>query len=220
MTQSTLFMPDELYQYYLDNSLREHPILTQLRVATAPMSTAKMQIAPEEGQLLALLVKLINAKKTIDIGVFTGYSALVVAMALPEEGQIIACDNNAEWTKIALKFWQEAGQAHKIKLKLAPATQTLEGLIKEGHANTFDFIFIDADKKSYELYYELSLSLLAPGGIIAVDNVFQSGRVADPSDVDQNTVAIRSFNAAVLQDDRIDFSMIPIADGLTVIWKR
>ncbi len=219
MSQSDIFMSDHLYRYCLENSLREHPVLAELREETSKMSNYKMQIGPDEGQFLALLVKLIGAKKTLDIGVFTGYSALAVALALPEQGQVIGCDINEEWTGTAKKYWQKAGVANKIQLRIGQASDTLENLLREGYENSFDFIFIDADKKNYPTYYELSLKLLMPGGLIAVDNVFQSGRVADLNINDGNTVAIRGFNRKLHSDDRVELAMIPIADGLTLIRK-
>jgi predicted O-methyltransferase YrrM len=220
MSRTTLQLTEAVYQYYLANSLHEAAILEQLRADTKKMSTANMQIAPEEGQLLAFIVKLLSAKKTLDIGVFTGYSALVVAMAMSEDGKVIACDINSEWTKIAQKYWVKAGQEHKIELKLAPASETLQGLLAQGEQNSFDFAFIDADKKNYRNYYEYALSLLRSGGVIAVDNVLWSGDVADATKNDEDTIAIREFNKHVHQDTRIVLSMLPIADGLTLAMKR
>lgn len=220
MTRTTLTMNQTLYQYYLQNSLREPPILEQLRLETAKLSAAKMQIAPEQGQFLSFLIKLIGAKKTIDIGVFTGYSSLVVALALPDEGRVIACDTNIEWTKIAKKYWQLAEQDKKIALHLAPAQQTLDHLLQQGEANTFDFIFIDADKQNYDVYYEYSLKLVRPGGIIAIDNVLWGGLVADEANQEESTVAIRLLNQKIHQDDRVILSMLPLADGLTLVIKR
>lgn len=220
MTSTSFFMPSEIYDYMLKSSLREDAVLSELRAVTSLMSTSNMQIAPEEGQLFSFLVKLIGATKTIDVGVFTGYSSLVVAMALPDNGKVIGCDINAEWTHIAQKYWQKGGQAHKIELRLAAAADTLNSLLESGHANSFDFIFIDADKKNYSTYYELSLQLLSPKGIIAIDNVLQHGRVADPDVTDATTTAIREFNDKLLQDERVDLTMIPIADGLTLVRKR
>lgn len=219
MTRTTITMTEPLYQYYLDNSLQEDPILTALRQETAKMSAAKMQIAPEEGQFLAFIVDLLGAKKTLDIGVFTGYSSLVVAMALPDEGKVIACDINNEWTKVAKKYWQLANQEKKIELRIAPALETLESLIKNNESNTFDFVFIDADKKNYSGYYDYALQLLKPGGVIAVDNVLWGGAVIDPNDNDENTLAIREFNTKIYQDSRIKMTMLPIADGLSLIRK-
>lgn len=219
MTKTTLTMTESIYQYYLANSLREDPTLTKLRKETAKLSSSKMQIAPEQGQFLAFLIKMLNAKKSLDIGVYTGYSSLVVAMAMSEGGKVVGCDINTEWTQIAKKYWKLAGQEKKIELKIAPAVNTLEQLLSDGEENTFDFIFIDADKKNYINYYELSLKLLRPGGVIAVDNVLWGGRVADPHDDDENTLAIREFNDKVFNDPRVFISMIPIADGLTLIIK-
>jgi predicted O-methyltransferase YrrM len=179
-----------------------------------------MQISPEQGQLMAFLIELTAAEKTLEIGVYTGYSSLVVALALPETGRITACDINTETTSIAQEFWKKAGVAHKIDLKLAPALETLENLIKQNLSNSFDFIFIDADKKNYLNYYEHSLRLLRPGGLILVDNVLWGGRVADSNSHDKQTLAIRAFNQAIYQDKRISMCLIPIGDGLTLIRKR
>lgn len=220
MTRTTLNMTDELYEYYRTHSYRANPILTKLREQTATMSMGNMQIAPEEGQFLGFLVQLIGAKKTLDIGVFTGYSSLVVAMTLPQDGIVVGLDRNEEWTKIAKKYWELAGVSQKIQLKLGPAVDSLETLLKEGQANSFDFIFIDADKKSYGEYYELSLSLLRQGGVIAIDNVFLDGKVADPSNQDEATLVMRELNEKILSDDRVDTTMVPIADGLTLVRKR
>ncbi|PMB03630.1 SAM-dependent methyltransferase [Fischerella thermalis CCMEE 5273] len=199
--------------------MREPEILTQLRQETAQHSMATMQIAPDQGQFLALLVKLIAAKKTLDIGVFTGYSSLVVALALPADGKVIACDIDEEYTAIARRYWQKAGVADKINLHLAPALETLEKLIAVGEAETFDFAFIDADKSNYDNYYELALQLVRPGGLIAIDNVLWSGRVADPQVQDNRTNKIRAFNQKLYQDQRVTLSMLAIADGLTLAMK-
>ncbi|MBA2655130.1 MAG: class I SAM-dependent methyltransferase [Gammaproteobacteria bacterium] len=219
MTQTTLAMTQTIYQYYIANSLREDPILTQLRKETAKLSSSKMQIAPEEGQLLAFIIQILGATKTLDIGVYTGYSSLVAAMAMPQ-GKVISCDINNEWTKIAKKYWQLANQEHKIDLRIAPALETLDNLIKAGQENSFDFIFIDADKKNYDEYYERGLQLLRQGGVMAVDNVLWGGQVADLADNDENTTAIRNLNKKVLQDSRVTMTMIPIADGLTLVTKN
>jgi caffeoyl-CoA O-methyltransferase len=184
------------------------------------MSMSQMQISPEQGQFMGLLVELMGAKKTLDIGVFTGYSALSVAMALPENGRVIACDMNVEWTKIAKRFWEMAGQSHKIDLRLAPALETLQGLIDNNESGTFDFAFIDADKVNYLEYYEKSLVLLRKGGLIAIDNVLWDGDVANPAVNDENTCMIRKVNEVVLNDERVTISMLPIGDGLTLALKR
>lgn len=220
MTRTTLAMTEALYQYYLDNSLREDPVLTKLRAETDKLSAAKMQIAPEEGQFLSFIVQLLGAKRTLDIGTFTGYSSLVVAMAMPEAGKVIACDINREWTNIAKKYWQLAGQAQKIELRLNDALNTLEDLIEKGETNSFDFAFIDADKKNYAAYYDLSVELIRPGGVIAIDNVLWDGRVANLFDTDENTQAIRNLNKKVFSDSRVFITMIPIADGLTLVRKK
>jgi predicted O-methyltransferase YrrM len=220
MTDITLNLTEQLYEYYQKFSLREVPILKQLRAQTQKMSMSQMQISPEQGQFMQLLVQVLRAKKTLDIGVFTGYSALAVALVLPKEGKIIACDINVEWTKIAQKFWQLAGVANTIDLRLGPATQTLQSLIDKGESNTFDFAFIDADKVNYPAYYELALQLVRPGGLIAIDNVLWGGAVADPTINDNNTRIIRELNAAILQDSRVDISMLPISDGLTLAYKK
>lgn len=220
MSNQTINLSDTLYQYMLSVSLREPTILKSLRETTHKLSSHEMQISPEQGQLMAFLVELTGAKKTLEIGVYTGYSALVVASALPEMGKVIACDINKETTAIACDFWQKAGVAHKIDLKLAPALETLDNLIKQNHSDSFDFIFIDADKQNYLNYYERSLTLLRSGGLILVDNVLWSGRVTDTHAKDKQTLAIRTFNQAIYQDKRISMCLIPIGDGLTLIRKR
>ncbi|BAT54704.1 O-methyltransferase, family 3 [Nostoc sp. NIES-3756] len=220
MTTRTLGIPANLYDYLLSISLREPEILTQLRNQTAQHPVGRMQIAPEQGQFMALLVQLIGAKKTLEVGVFTGYSALIVALALPPEGKVVACDISAEFTAIAQRYWQQAKVAHKIDLHLAPALETLDKLLAAGEAETFDFAFIDADKSNYDNYYERSLQLIRPGGLIAIDNVLWSGRVADPQVQDNRTKKIRAFNEKLLQDQRISLSLVPIGDGLTLARKN
>jgi predicted O-methyltransferase YrrM len=220
MSNRTLTLNDALYDYLLATSVQEPEILTALRRETAEHPMAQMQIAPEQGQLMALLVQLMGAKKALEVGVFTGYSALRVALALPPEGQLIACDVSEEYTAIARRYWQQAGVADKIDLRIAPATETLDQLIAAGQGNSFDFAFIDADKSNYPTYYEQALQLVRPGGLIAIDNVLWSGRVADPTVTDNRTAAIRAFNAALYQDDRIVLSLVPIADGLTLALKK
>lgn len=220
MTAQTIGLEKYLYEYLLAVSLREAEILTQLRQETALQSMAQMQIAPEQGQFMALLVELIGAKKTLDIGVFTGYSSLVVALALPADGQVVACEANAEYAAIARSWWQKAGVADKISLHLAPATETLAELLAAGAVNTFDFAFIDADKSNYQFYYEQCLQLIRPGGLIAIDNVLWSGRVANPQVQDNRTKKMRALNQKLQQDSRIDLSLVPIGDGLTLARKR
>ncbi|MCC2666360.1 MAG: putative O-methyltransferase/MSMEI [Gammaproteobacteria bacterium] len=219
MSNDTINLTPALYDYLLKKSLREPDILQALRVQTYKMSMRQMQISPEQGQFMRLLIELLGARKTLDIGVFTGYSALSVALALPPDGRVVACDINDEWTKIARDFWEKAGVASKIDLRLAPALETLQRLLDEGETENYDFIFIDADKVNYPAYYELSLSLLRPGGLIAIDNVLFGGKVADSSVTDQNTEAIRLLNERVLRDERVSISLVPISDGLTLARK-
>lgn len=220
MSNKTLQITDALYDYLLSVSLREPDLLRELRDETATMPRANMQISPEQGQFMALLIELLGAKKTLEVGVFTGYSALWVALALPPEGRIVACDISPDWTAIAQRYWQRAGVDNKIDLRLGPAIETLDQLLEAGEAGTFDFAFIDAEKVEYEDYYKRSLELLRPGGLIAVDNVLRAGRVIDPSFTDEDTGAIRDFNLARLEDERVTLSMVPIADGLTLARKR
>jgi predicted O-methyltransferase YrrM len=220
MPKKSLNLDDRLYSYLQSVSVRESDILTQLRQETAAHPMAQMQIAPEQGQLMALLVQLIGAKKTLEVGVFTGYSSLVVAIALPADGKVIACDVSEEYTAIARRYWEKAGVAHKIDLRIAPALDTLDQLLAEGQANSFDFAFIDADKSNYDAYYERALQLVRVGGLIAIDNVLWSGAVADPAITDSRTEHIRALNQKLHQDLRVSLSLIPIADGLTLALKR
>lgn len=220
MSDITLNLDSELYVYMKKNSLREPEVLQKLREQTHKMSMSQMQISPEQGQFMRLLVELIGAKKTLEVGVFTGYSTLSVALALPGNGKIIACDINIEWTKIAQKYWEIAGVQNKIDLRLAPALETLEDLISQGESGTYDFAFIDADKVNYNDYYEKCLQLMRKGGLIAIDNVLWEGKVADSAVQDQNTVAIRELNAKLVKDERISLSMLPVGDGLTLVVKR
>jgi predicted O-methyltransferase YrrM len=219
MSNRTLNLDDDLYQYLLDASLREHPALADLRALTLKHPLARMQIAPEQGQFMALLVKLLGARRTIEIGVFTGYSALAVALALPEDGRVIGCDISTEYTDIGRPFWDKAGVAHKIDLRIAPALGTLDALIAEGQTGAFDFAFIDADKTGYDGYYERCLRLLRSGGLIAVDNTFWGGKVALPAD-DDDTAALQEFNRKLHYDERVDLSLLPLGDGLTLARKR
>ncbi len=220
MSNKTLDLSDRLYDYILSVSLREPEILKQLRAETAEHPMSQMQIAPEQGQFMALLIQLMNAAKTLEIGVFTGYSSLAVALALPPDGRIVACDISDDYTAIARRYWALAGVAEKIDLRIAPALETLDHLLASGHAGTFDFAFIDADKSNYVHYYERSLQLLRPGGLIAIDNVLWSGRVADSNESDTRTTAIRAINQRLHQDERVTLSLVPIADGLTLALKQ
>ncbi|HEX7606955.1 MAG TPA: class I SAM-dependent methyltransferase [Usitatibacter sp.] len=219
MSERSLNLEPRLYRYLVDHSVREHPALRELREATAGMKHAGMQISPEQGQFMALLARLLGAKRTLEIGVFTGYSAMSVALALPPGGRIVACDVSEEWTAMARRHWEKAGVAGKIDLRLAPALQTLDKLIADGAAGTFDFAFIDADKSNYPAYYERCLVLVRRGGLIAVDNTLWSGAVADPGNDERDTLAIRAFNDAVHKDSRVEMSLLPVGDGLTLALK-
>lgn len=210
-------LDDPLYEYLLEHSLREPEVLSRLRAETSQDQMAVMQISPEQGQFLSLLIKLLNVQRAIEVGVFTGYSSLSVAMALPVDGQLIACDINKEWTNIAERYWQEAGVEDKIELHLGPAVETLQALLDSGDEAEFDFAFIDADKTNYRKYYELCLSLIKPGGVIVIDNVLWGGAVVNREDCSADTQAIRELNAFIHHDQRVELSMLPIADGLSLI---
>ncbi len=219
MTRKTITITDKLYDYLLSVSLKETPVQRELRRVTAKHRMATMQIAPDQGQFMALLVQMMGAKKIIEVGVFTGYSSLCMAQALPKDGRIIACDVNKEYTDIARKYWKKAGVDKKIRLILAPAIQTLDSLIKKGEAGKYDFVFIDADKPEYPDYYERALKLIRKGGLIAIDNVLWSGKPADPKNKDRDTVAIRKFNKKLYRDKRVKISVLTVADGLTLAIK-
>ncbi|MFN6571637.1 class I SAM-dependent methyltransferase [Dendronalium sp. ChiSLP03b] len=220
MSTQTIGLNKQLYDYLLSTSVREPEILWKLRQETASHPRATMQISPEQGQFMRLLVQLMGAKKTLEVGVFTGYSSLSVALALPTDGKIIACDVSEEFTAIARRYWQQAGVADKINLRLAPGLETLDALLADGQAGTFDFAFIDADKENYDGYYERVLELVRPGGLIAIDNVLWSGRVADPQNQDESTKVIRALNQKLHDDERVTLSLVPIGDGLTLALKR
>ena len=219
MSRRTIDLDDTLYQYLLDHSLREHPEQTALREATRKHPRGGMQISPEQGQFMQLLVKLVGAKRTIEIGTFTGYSALCVALALPKDGKILACDISDEYTSVGRPYWQRAGVADKIELVIAPATETLDARIAAGEAGQYDFAFIDADKTGYDAYYERCLQLVRTGGLIAIDNTLWGGDVARPAE-DDDTRALQALNDKLHRDERIDLSMLPIGDGLTLARKR
>jgi predicted O-methyltransferase YrrM len=220
MSRRTIAVTDSLYDYLLSVSLREPPLLLRLREETAADPAAGMQISPEQGQFMALLARLTGARRCLEIGVFTGYSSLAVALALPPDGRILACDVSERWTAVARRYWEEAGVAQRIDLRLAPAMQTLDGLLAAGAHATFDLAFIDADKENYLGYYERTLELLRPGGLVLVDNTLWSGRVADPENAEPDTVALRHFNEVLHADDRVDLSLLPVGDGLTLARKR
>ena len=220
MSNRTIAITESIYQYLCDHSLREDPILKDLRDHTYDMEERAMQIAPEQGQFMKMLVKLIGAKNTIEVGVFTGYSSLAIALALPEDGRIVACDVNPQYTSVAEKFWVSAGVREKIDLRIGPAKDTLLELINADLTGTFDFAFIDADKINYDHYYELCLQLIRPGGLITVDNVLWGGAVSDDAINDVDTNSIRALNDKLHQDERIDLSLVPVGDGLTLAMKR
>ncbi len=219
MTGRDVKLDDRLHDYIRAHSAREHPVLAELREATAGMKHAGMQISPQQGQFMALLARLVKARRVIEVGVFTGYSSLAVALALPDDGKLVACDVNEEWTSMARRFWEKAGVAAKIELRLAPARLTLDELIAAGESGSYDFAFIDADKAHYMAYYERCLTLLRVGGLIVVDNTLWSGAVVDPAAKDEDTLAIRAFNDAVRLDQRVAMSLLPIGDGVTLATK-
>ena len=220
MSTKTINIDEKLYEYLLNNSLRESELLKKLREETALMPNGLMQISPEQGQFMGLLVRLIGIRRILEIGVFTGYSSLAMALALPENGTIVACDISEEYTRTERKYWKEANVDTRIQLKIGPANETLQELSQDDKLEPFDLVFIDADKGNYSNYFEAGLSLLQKGGLILVDNVLWSGKVADPDNQEEDTVAIREFNQKLHQDDRIDLSLLPIGDGLTFARKR
>lgn len=220
MANKSVSVSEELNDYLQSVSLREPAVFRRLREETAQLETAGMQVAPEQGQLMALLLRLMGARRGIEVGVFTGYSALWLARALPEDGLLVACDVSEEWTAVARRYWREAGLDGRIDLHLRPAVETLDELLDQGGAGSFDFAFIDADKESYGLYYERCLKLMRPGGLIAVDNVLWSGQVIEPNAQDEETRAIRALNELLRDDERIELAMLTVADGLTLAVKR
>ena len=219
MANRTLSLSDALHAYLVEHSVREPDILRRLRAETAQDSMSMMQISPEQGQFMQLLVKLMGARQCLEIGVFTGYSSLSIALALPMDGHIVACDVSEKWTAIARKYWKEAGVARQIKLHIAPALDTLDKLIAGGQAGVFDFVFIDADKVNYLNYYERALVLARKGGLIAVDNTLWGGQVVDTASQSEDTRAIRSLNEKLQSDSRVQISLLPIGDGLTLALK-
>ena len=220
MSDTSLGLNFEITQYLHQKSLREHDALTALRLQTQKMSESQMQISPEQGQFMQLLVEILGARHYLELGVYTGYSTLAVALALPQDGKVVACDVNVEWTKIAKRFWEKAGVAEKIDLRLAPALETLSQLSAQNYQSFFDFVFIDADKVNYQAYYDHVLPLVRRGGVIAIDNVLQEGKVAKLDNCEKNTISIRHLNNFIFQDQRVSISMLPIGDGLTLARKR
>ena len=219
MSNKNLTISDELHCYILHHGVRESELQRRLREETATLSGAGMQIAPEQGQFMRLLIHLINARDALEIGVFTGYSSLAVALALPPDGRLVACDVDPKATTVARRYWEAAGVADKIDLRIGPALETLAALRRENEGGTFDFAFIDADKGNYERYFQECLELVRPGGLIMVDNVLWSGRVADKADNEKNTRAIRAFNSRIADDDRVELVILPVADGITLARK-
>lgn len=220
MSTRTYQIGEELHRHLMETTVRDMEVMQRLRTRTAEMAEGGMQISPEQGQFMQFLIKAIGAKRCLEIGTFTGYSALVVALALPEDGEIIACDVSDEFTSVGRPFWQEAGVAHKIDLRIGPGLDSLQGLLDEGHAASFDFAFIDADKPNYPHYYELCLKLVRSGGVIGIDNTLWGGRIADLSHQDESTQMIRTLNERIRNDDRVDMSLVPIGDGLMLACKR
>ncbi len=220
MANRSLDLNDALYDYLIANSLRDEPILARLREETAALPLGRMQIAPEQGQFMALLAELTATRRYLEVGTFTGYSALSVALALPPDGSVVACDISEEFTAVGQRYWREAGVADKIDLRIGPAIETLDALIAEGREGHFDFAFVDADKENYDGYVERALVLLRQGGLLAVDNVLWGGSVADPARRDTDTEAIRALNAKLHRDERVTLSLVPIGDGLTLARKR
>ena len=219
MSSGILSYTSSLRQYVWQYGLREHPALKELRTETEKLPSSMMQICPEQGALMGNLIRLIAAKKTIEVGTYTGYSAMAVALALPDDGEVVACDGSEEWTSVAKKAWEKAGIANKIDLQLAPASNTLDALLAEGKEGSFDFAFIDADKTNYQIYYELCLKLIRQGGVIVIDNVLWGGAVTDSNRNDADTEAIRELNQFIATDERVSISMIPVGDGLTIAIK-
>lgn len=220
MSSTNYLFDDAIYDYLKSVSLREPPLLKRLREETANLPGAIMQVAPDQGQFMALMAKLTGVKKAIELGVYTGYSSLAVALVLPPGGRIIACDIDDEYTNIAKRYWEEAGVAEKIDLRIGPALDTLNELLEAGESGSYDFAFIDADKVQYAEYYERCLELLRVGGLILVDNVFQQGKVVDNSNANESVRAICAFNKKLLEDDRVDISLIPMSDGITLARKN
>ena len=220
MTSKSIGLPDDVYDYVLAHGVREPDILARLRQETASHPMAQMQIEPLQGAIFRLLVELLDARAYVEVGTFTGYSSLAVALAMPPDGRLVCCDVSEEYTNVARRYWAEAGVADRVDLRIGPGIEGLDSLLTEGRAGTFDLAFIDADKKSYLDYYERIVELLRPGGVVALDNVLWEGDVADPSIQDRDTVALRAVNERVRDDERVTPVLLPVADGMTLARKR
>ena len=220
MANRTTALTDRLYDYLIEVSVREPPLLRELREETAALPMAMMQIGPEQGQFMRLLIELIGARRAVEVGTFTGYSALCVAEAMGPQGRLVACDVSEEYTAIARRYWARAGVADRIDLRLGPGVATLDKMLADGAAGTIDFVFIDANKPDYGAYFERAMKLLRPAGLIAIDNVLWGGAVADPAVDDEDTSAIRALNRKLAKDERVSLSLVPIGDGLTLARKR
>lgn len=220
MSHRTILLDVPLYDYFQEVGVRESDVLSRLREETMGMAHGGMQISPEQGQLMGFLVHLVGVTKALELGTFTGYSALAVALAMPEEGRLIACDRSTEWTDVAQRYWREAGVDHRIDLRIGKALETMDQLISDGESGTFDFIFIDADKKNYDGYYERALTLLRPNGLMAIDNTLWNGRLIDSADQELASKTLRMLNKKIHADNRVNLSMLPIGDGLTLASKR
>jgi predicted O-methyltransferase YrrM len=220
MSVATITMTEALYGYLLRTTVQEPELLRRLRAETAQLPSGGMQISPEQGQLMRLLIELTGARRALEVGVFTGYSSTSIALALPADGKLVACDVSEEWTNVARRYWHEAGVTAKVELYLQPAVQTLDALLAQGQAGSFDFAFIDADKSGYDAYYERCLSLLRAGGLLAIDNMLWDGRVADDADQHESTCAIRALNRKIASDSRVSASLVPVGDGLYLARKR
>lgn len=211
---------EKLHDYLMKISLREHEVLARLRLETEKLPLAHMQISPEQAQFMQFLIKVINAKYILELGTFTGYSALAMSLAMPDDGKLITCDINQERTMGAQHFWDAAGQKDKIELRIGPALETISNLLLNGYRGKFDFIFIDADKTNYVYYYEHALELISPGGIIAIDNIFWDGDVVDSENIKPQTREIRRLNTIIQNDQRVDISLLTVADGLFLVRKK
>jgi O-methyltransferase len=220
MSRRTTPVDERLYDYLIEASLREPDLLRRLREETAKLEKANMQISPEQGQFLAFLVELAGVERILEVGTFTGYSALVMALAMPRHGTLVTCDVREVWTRIARRYWSEAGVGDRIDVRLGPASETLAELLRTGRADTFDLVFLDADKRGLDEYYERALELVRPGGLVVIDNTLWHGKVADPSVMDDDTEAIRRLNVKLRDDDRVSLTLVPIGDGVTLARRR